>query len=99
MEGRAKMNAKPGRFFYTLKSGSVGSEDMGIGMVNPPAKPSLVNGSARVDLGQDGHSEVFTSCATSEGIRFSVWNDKEYQGEPRWSAYYYLDYDQKPTCP
>jgi hypothetical protein len=99
MEGRAKLNAKPGMFFYKLKSGSVGSEDMGFGIVNPPAKPSLVNGLARVNLSQDGHSEVFSSCATSEGIKFAVWTDRAYQGEPRWSGYYYLDYDTKPTCP
>jgi len=49
------MNAKPGRFFYTLKSGSVGSSDMGFGIVNPPAKLSLVDGLARADLSQDGH--------------------------------------------
>jgi hypothetical protein len=99
MEGRATMNAKPGMSFYKLESGSVGSTDMGFGIVNPPAKPSLMNGLARVDLGQDGHSEVFSSCATSEGIKFAVWTDRAYQGKPRWSGYYYLDYDTKPTCP
>jgi hypothetical protein len=99
MEGRAAVNAKPGMFFYALEPGSVGSTDMGFGIVAPPANPAVVNGLARVDLDRDGHSEVFSSCATSEGIKFAVWTEKAYQGEPRWSGYYYLDYDVKPTCP
>ena len=98
MEGRAAMNAKPGMTFYQLEAGSVGSADMGFGIVNPPAKPSLVNGVAQVDLDQDGHGEVFSSCATTEGIRFAVWTDKAYQGDPRWSGYDYLDYEMTPTC-
>jgi hypothetical protein len=99
MEGRARVNAKPGMSFYALETGSVGSTDMGFGLVAPPANPAVVNGLARVDLDQDGHSEVFSSCATSEGIRFAVWTEKAYQGESRWSGYYYLDYEMKPTCP
>jgi hypothetical protein len=93
------MNAKPGISFYALETESVGSTDMGIGIVEPPASLAVVNGLARVDLNQDGQSEVFSSCATSEGIKFAVWTGKAYQGEPRWSGYYYLDYDLRPTCP
>ena len=99
LEGRAKMNAKPGISFYALEPGSVAPTDMGVGLVSPPATPAVVNGLARVDLDQDGHSEVFSSCATTEGIKFAVWNDKAFQGESRWSGYYYLDYEMKPTCP
>jgi len=99
MQGRAKMNAKPGLSFYALEAGSVGSTDMGIGIVEPPASLAVVNGLARVDLDQDGQSEVFSSCATSEGIKFAVWTGKAYQGEPHWSGYYYLGYDLQPTCP
>ncbi len=98
-QGRATVNAKLGMSFYALEAASVGSTDMGFGIVAPPANPTVVNGLARVDLDQDGHSEVFSSCATSEGIKFAVWTEKAYQGEPRWSKYYYLDYDTKPTCP
>jgi hypothetical protein len=99
MQGRAKMNAKTGISYYGLETGSVGSTDMGIGIVEPPASLSVVNGVARVDLDQDGRSEVFSSCATSEGIKFAVWTGKAYQGEPRWSGYNYLGYDLQPTCP
>ena len=99
MEGRAVMNAKSGMSFYQLEAGSVGTADMGFGIANPPAKPSLVNGLIQVDLDQDGHGEIFSSCATTEGIKFTVWTDKAYQGNPRWSGYYYMDYEMKPTCP
>jgi len=99
MQGRAAVNAKPGMFFYTLATGSIDSADMGFGIVAPPANPKVVNGLARVDLDQNGHSEVFASCATTEGIKFPVWTERAYQGEPRWSGYYYLDYESQPTCP
>ena len=97
--GRAKLNAKPGISFYTLGSGKIANTDMGIGIVAPPANPTVVNGLARVDLDRDGGSEVFSSCTTSEGIKFDVWTDKAYQGKPRWSGYYYLGYDMTPSCP
>ena len=99
MEGRAAVNAKPGMSFYALESGSISSSDMGFGIVAPPANPEVVNGLVRVDLDQDGHGEVFSSCATTEGIKFAVWTEKAYQGEPRWSGYYYLDYESTPNCP
>lgn len=99
LQDRAKTNATPGVAFYALEAASVGATDMGIGIVEPPAAPAIVDGLARVDLLHDGQGEVFTSCATSEGIKFAVWTAKPYQGEPRWSGYYYLGYDMQPTCP
>jgi len=99
IQGRAATNAKPGISFYALEAGSVSSTDMGIGIVEPPASLAVVNGLAQVDLDQDGQSEVFSSCTTSEGIKFAVWTGKAYQGQPRWSGYYYLGYDLQPTCP
>lgn len=99
IEGRAAVNAKPGMAFYALDAPGVGSTDMGFGIVAPPANPEVMNGLARVDLDQDGRVEVFSSCATTEGINFAVWTEKAYEGEPRWSAYYYLDYESTPNCP
>jgi hypothetical protein len=64
------------------------------------AQPNVVvNGLVQVDLNHDGQSEVFSSCATSEGIKFAVWTGKAYQVEPLWSGYEYLGYDLQPTCP
>lgn len=99
IEGRAIMNAQPGISFYALEAGSISSTDMGIGVVAPPASPAVVSGLAQVDLDQNGQSEVFSSCATSEGIKFAVWSGRAYQGQPRWSGYCYLGYDLQPTCP
>ena len=96
---RAKTNATPGVAFYALETTNVGAADMGIGIVEPPAAPAIADGLARADLLRDGQSEVFTSCATSEGIKFAVWTAKSYQGDPRWSGYDYLGYDMQPTCP
>jgi hypothetical protein len=99
IEGRAAINSKPGLFFYVLESTSIGSTDMGLGIVAPPANPEVVSGLARVDLDRDGHDEVFSSCATAEGVKFAIWTGKAYQGEPRWTGYYYLDYETTPNCP
>jgi hypothetical protein len=99
IHGRAAVNAKAGTFFYALETGSIGPTDMGFAIVVPPVNPEVVNGLVRVDLDRNGHSEVFSSCATSEGINFAVWTEMAYQGEPLWSAYYYLDYETEPTCP
>jgi hypothetical protein len=99
MQGRIKMNAKPGIFFYALETEGLDPTEMGIGIVKPPVRPIAVKGLVRVDLKQDGESEVFSSCATSEGIKFAIWTGRAYQGASLWSAYYYLGYDLHPTCP
>ncbi len=99
MQGRGAVNAKPGMSFYTMEAASLTSTDMGFGIVAPPTEPIVVNGLAQADLDQDGQNEVFSSCATSEGIKFAVWTGQSYRREPRWSGYYYLDYDTTPTCP
>jgi hypothetical protein len=99
LEGRREINARQGTFFYKLETKDFSSSDLGFGIVNPPATPTIVDGLARIDLDHDGHSEVFSSCATTEGIKFAVWTGKQYQGNARWSGYYYLNYDLTPTCP
>jgi hypothetical protein len=99
IEGRAAVNAKAGMAFYALDAPGVESTDMGFGIVAAPANPEIVNGLARIDLDQDGRVEVFSTCATTEGINFDIWTEKPYEGEPRWSGYYYLDYETTPTCP
>jgi hypothetical protein len=99
LEGRAAINANAGMAFYALDAPGIAATDMGFGIVTPTANPQIVNGLARIDLDQDGRAEVFSSCATSEGINFGVWTDKAYEGEARWSGYYYLDYETTPTCP
>lgn len=99
LPGRAAMNAKPGMFFYDVTGDSIDTDVMGIGIVSPDTTPAIVGGAAQADLDEDGVREVFSSCATSEGIRFNVWSDQANKGSPRWSGYYYLDYDTTPNCP
>lgn len=99
MPGRAALNTKPGIFFYELEGDAIGATDMGVGVVAPPAAPEIVGGQVRVDLDHDGRGEVISTCATQESIKFAVWSDKSYQGRPRWSADYHLDYDVTPNCP
>lgn len=99
LQRRAAMNATPGVIFYALEAGSVESSDIGIGIVSAPASLTVVNGLAQADLNHDGHREVFSSCSTTEGIKFAVWTDKAYEGEPLWSGYEYMGYDLQPTCP
>jgi hypothetical protein len=95
--GRAKTNGEA-LSFYVLGPRTIATTELGLGIVGPPQNPRVVNGRAQVDLNHDGHNELFTSCATSEGIRFAVWTDQANRGEPRWSGYEYLNYDLTPTC-
>lgn len=98
-EGRRSHNAKDGTSFYGLEGTKLTPTDMGIGIVNPPQELVVLNGLAQTDLNSDGRPEVFSSCATTEGINFAVSTEKQYQGVRLWSKYYYLGYDMKPTCP
>ena len=59
MEGRGKLNAKPGIAFYALGAAVVAPSDMGFGIVMPPATPTVVNGIAQIDFDQDGKNECF----------------------------------------
>jgi hypothetical protein len=99
MEGRRTQNARSGISFYALKETKLTATDMGIGIVAPPHEVAVVNGLAQTDLNSDGQHDVFSSCATTEGINFAVWTQRAYQGTPLWSKYYYLGYDMEPTCP
>jgi hypothetical protein len=99
LPGRMKQNTKSGATFYSLDAGTLAATDMGIGIVSPPADLAVAEGLAGADLAKDGKKKVFSSCATSEAIKFNVWSEKAYRGEPLWSSYYRLDYDVTPTCP
>jgi hypothetical protein len=100
LEDRATENAKAGVVFYAVTAKGIEPTEMGIGIVDPPpATPRIVNGRVRIDLDGNGRPVAFSSCATTEGIRFAAWTEEAYRGEPRWTAYYYLGYSSQPNCP
>lgn len=99
LEGRAKVNAADGIVFFALESSGLTPRQMGFGIVSPPTPLEIRNNQAQSDLNQDGHAELYTTCNTTEGIKFSIWNEKAYQGKPLWTAYNFLDYEMTPSCP
>lgn len=99
LEDRAKQNTKGGTAFYALNAGAIGATDMGVAIANPPATSTVVNGQVNIDLDGSGHPDVFSSCTTSEGIRFAAWAGEAYRGEPLWTGYYYLGYSSPANCP
>jgi hypothetical protein len=38
------------------------------------------------------------SCASSEGLHFTLWAGEPLKGKRLWHLYYYLGYDVEPTC-
>jgi hypothetical protein len=50
------------------------------------------------DLDNDGQPEYFRSCASTEGVHFTVWSGAPLKGRLRWHQYYYLGYDVEATC-
>ena len=55
-------------------------------------------GQARKDLDNDGRPEFFRSCASNEGLHFTVWTGQPLSGKRRWHFYYYLGYDVVLSC-
>ena len=51
------------------------------------------------DMAKDSKLDIHTSCATSEGVMFSVLVCVAYTGKPGWSDDYYLGYDSEISCP
>jgi hypothetical protein len=94
LDDRRVANVTKGWSFYELRLPPAPTVDLGIGVTGDVRR---VN--AGIDVSGDGIADMFTQCATSEGISFAVWSGTPYQGTPLWSAYYYLGYDTTATCP
>lgn len=95
LEGRASINAKDERYFYMVNSKK--SVNLGIGIIFNAADKA--SNTEVIDLNGDGRNEVFTYCATSEGVQFSIWSGEKYHSDLIWSDYYYLGYDTEADCP
>jgi hypothetical protein len=94
---------EPQSILKTVLQGQATAESetniMAIGIVGQDIAISIEDKNAKTDLNADGVPEVFSSCQTSEGMKFFVWSAESYQGSPLWSDYYYLGYDMQPNCP
>jgi hypothetical protein len=69
-----------------------------IGLINYRGAMRREGDLISADLDGDGASEYFRSCASQEGIHFTVWTGKPLTGKLRWHRYYYLGYDIEPDC-
>jgi hypothetical protein len=97
LDDRKTINTSEGYTFYTILTES--KLDLAIGLVGKATNFKHENKIVMADVNGDGKQDVFTQCASSEGIHFSIWSEKPYVGEPLWSGYYYLGYDIEPNCP
>lgn len=96
LSNRAKINKQDGRYFYNLdKSLNI----MSVGLIDPALKAKNVNHTVELDLNNDGIREHVSMCLTSEGVQFYISPYAVFNEKALWSDYYYLGYDNQPTCP
>lgn len=99
LNDRADINKQDGRYFYTLDTGRASPNAMAIGLMPAVAKTKSANPMVDLDLNQDGTTEHANTCLTSEGVQFYISSSATFDEKALWSDYYYLGYDNKPTCP
>lgn len=97
LSDRAEINKQDGRFFYRLDTGKDSLDTMAVGLIS--AKVTGSNPSLEFDLNDDGVVEHAGTCVSGEGIQFYISSSKTFDDTALWSDYYYLGYDNKPTCP
>lgn len=95
LEDRRGANLARGLSFYRVEAAApIG---LAIGIVQHRGDPS---GADQVlDTNNDGRRDVFSHCAATEGVRFTIWPREAHRGEPLWTGYYYLGYDTEADCP
>ena len=95
LDDRRHANLASGLAFYTI---DVDPEmELGIGVVQTAGSRALTV-MELLDTNGDGRRDIFSHCATSEGVRFSVWAEEVGRGAPLWTGYYYLGYDMEADC-
>jgi hypothetical protein len=72
---------------------------MAVGLVSAVVNARIVNHIVEFDLNNDGIAEHAGMCLTSEGVQFYISSSSVFDDKALWSDYYYLGYDNKPTCP
>lgn len=71
---------------------------VGLGIVGAADRCGVSDSVVSCDLESGGPPQFFRTCASREGLHFSVWSGKPLDGARRWHAYYYLGYDINPDC-
>ena len=99
LSDRAEINNQEGRFFYKLDFGKESPTTMAIGLVSESVRPRKRNSMVEFDLNRDGVVERAGTCLTTEGMQFYISSSATFDAKALWSDYYYLGYDNKPTCP
>jgi len=96
---RKDTNLAEGYTCYAVALPKQSSLELGIAMVGIEPTLQVTRGIVHGDINGDYHDNYFTQCNTSEGIRFNIWSDEAFKGDPIWSGYYYLGYDTESNCP
>lgn len=99
LNDRGEINKQDGRFFYRLDMNRESLNTMAIGLVSASVQAKKLNSRVEFDVNHDGVAEVAGACLTSEGIQFYISSSGTFGESAEWSDYYYLGYDNKPTCP
>lgn len=94
---RAETNNQDGHAFYTVATETPLQDTMAVAVVSE--RVMLSPATAELDLDDNGIAERARSCSTHEGIQFFVSTSNKFDHTALWSDYYYLGYDQTPTCP
>lgn len=94
LEDRRVANLAEGLSYYRVMPAT---EGLAIGVLSDEA--GLADIESVLDIDGDGRRDAFGHCATTEGVRFTVWAGQSGQGEPLWNGYYYLGYDVQADCP
>jgi hypothetical protein len=93
---RKDVNVMGGRTFYIIAASQ--PIPLGIGIMKTRESKSPPDDKL-LDINNDGRADTFFSCATAEGIQFSIWTGVAYKSDMQWSSYYYLGYDTEANCP
>lgn len=99
LSNRAKINKQDGRYFYNLDFNKESQNIMSVGLIGPALKAKNVNHTVELDLNDDGIREHVSMCLTNEGVQFYISSYHVFDEKALWSDYYYLGYDNQPTCP
>lgn len=99
LNDRADINKQDDRYFYTLDAGRASPNVMAIGLMPAVANAKSTKSMVDLDLNKDGTTEHANTCLTSEGVQFYISSSATFDEKALWSDYYYLGYDNKPTCP